>query len=61
MADPHDWHTLDAEEGIEARQTTPEGEGNRWEVRKRGSDRVVVLDDEEFEQLRGVGPNPKGL
>lgn len=60
MADPHDWHTFDAERGYEVRQTTPDTEGNRWEV--RGPDgRVVVLDDEEFEQLREHGPNPKGL
>jgi hypothetical protein len=61
MADPHGWHLFDAERGLEVRQTTPDSEGNRWEVRRTGSDRVVVLDDEEFEQLREDGPNPKGL
>ncbi|MFG3340521.1 hypothetical protein [Glycomyces sp. NPDC048151] len=60
MADPHDWHEFDAECGYEVRQTTPGSEGNRWEVRDR-SDRVVVLDDDEFEQLRADGPNPRGL
>lgn len=61
MADPHDWHTFDAKRGYEVRQTTPDSEGNRWEVRKTGSDRVVVLDDDEFEKFREDGPNPKGL
>lgn len=60
MADPHDWHLFDAERGYEVRQTTPDSEGNRWEVRDR-SGNVVVLDDDEFEQLREHGPNPKGL
>lgn len=60
MADPHDWHVFDADRGLEVRQTTPDAEGNRWEV--RGPDgAVTVLDDDEFEQLRAEGPNPKGL
>lgn len=61
MADPHDWHVFDVERGYEVRQTTPDAEGNRWEVREIGTDRIVVLDDAEFEQLREHGPNPKGL
>jgi hypothetical protein len=61
MADPHDWHLFDAERGYEVRQTTPDSEGNRWEVRKVGSKDVVVLDDDEFEAFREDGPNPKGL
>jgi hypothetical protein len=60
MADPHDWHVLDAELGLEVRQTTPDSEGNQWEVRTADG-RVEVLDDDEFEQLREHGPNPKGL
>lgn len=60
MADPHDWHVLDAEHGLEVRQTTPDGEDNRWEVRTNGG-RIEALNDEEFEQLRADGPNPKGL
>lgn len=60
MADPHDWHAFDVERGYEVRQTTPDSEGNRWEVRDRDG-QVVVLDDDEFEQLREHGPNPKGL
>lgn len=60
MADPHDWHLFDAERGYEVRQTTPDAEGNRWEVRDRAG-HTVVLDDEEFKQLREHGPNPKGL
>lgn len=60
MADPHDWHLLDAERGLEVRQTTPDSEGNRWEVRD-AEGTVTVLDDAEFDQLRCEGPNPKGL
>lgn len=60
MADPHGWHTFDAERGLEVRQTTPDSEGNRWEVRDREGN-VTELDDDEFEQLRADGPNPKGL
>lgn len=60
MADPHGWHLFDAERGYEVRQTTPDGEGNRWEVRDRDGN-VTALDDDEFDQLRREGPNPKGL
>jgi hypothetical protein len=60
MADPHDWHLFDAERDLEVRQTTPDGEGNRWEVRDANG-KVTVLNDAEFEQLREDGPNPKGL
>lgn len=60
MADPHDWHILDAERGLEARQTTAEGETNRWEVRDRNGE-ITVLDDKEFNKLRAEGPNPRGL
>jgi len=60
MAEPHDWHLFDADRGLWVRQTTPDAEGNCWEV--RGLDgRIVELDDDEFEQLRADGPNPKGL
>lgn len=60
MADPHDWHVFDADAGLEVRQTTPDAEGNRWEVRGRDG-AITVLDDDEFEQLREHGPNPRGL
>lgn len=60
MADTHDWHLLDAERGLEVRQTTPEGDENRWEVRNSAG-QVFVLDDESFDQLRREGPNPEGL
>lgn len=60
MADQHDWHVFDAERGYEVRQTTPAAEGNRWEVRSPDGD-IMVLDDDEFEQLREHGPNPRGL
>lgn len=60
MADPHDWHLFDVERGYEVRQTTPDSEGNRWEVRDHAGN-VVVLDDDEFEALREDGPSPKGL
>lgn len=60
MAEPHDWHVFDAERGLEVRQTTPDSEGNVWEVRTPDG-RVEALDDAEFEQLRAEGPNPRGL
>lgn len=60
MAAQHDWHLFDAERDLEVRQATPDGEANRWEVRT-SSGEIVVLDDEEFEQLRAEGPSPKGL
>jgi hypothetical protein len=60
MARPHDWHVLDAQRGLEVRQTTPDSEGNCWEVRDADGN-VTELDDDEFDQLRREGPNPKGL
>jgi hypothetical protein len=54
MADPHDWHVLDAEEGIEARQLTPDGEDDRYEVRYADG-RTEVLDEDAFDRLRGGG------
>lgn len=60
MANPHDWHLMDAERGLEVRQTTPDSEGNVWEVRTPDG-RVEALDDDEFDQLRREGPNPRGL
>lgn len=60
MADLHDWHLMDAERGLEVRQTTPEGNENRWEVRTSAGE-IVILDDEAFDQLRREGPNPGGL
>lgn len=60
MAEPHEWHLFDAERGLEVRQATPEGAANRWEVRD-ASGEVTILDDDEFDQLRREGPNPKGL
>jgi hypothetical protein len=52
MADPHDWHTLDAEDGTEVRQLTPDGEADRYEVRWPDG-RTVVLTEVEFDRLRG--------
>lgn len=60
MADTHEWHPLDEEEGLEVRQTTPAGEANQWEIRGPGG-AVTVLNDDEFDQLRSAGPNPRGL
>lgn len=51
MAEQHDWHIFDAERELEVRQTTPDGENNRWEIRF-ASGETVILDDDEFEQLR---------
>lgn len=60
MAATHDWHQFD--EVYEVRQTTDEGQDNAWEVRRIGAEGPgVVLSDEEFDQLRREGPNPKGL
>lgn len=60
MADQHDWHLIDIERGLEVRQTTVDGEPNRWEVRTPfGS--VVALDDEAFNQLRAGGELPEEL
>jgi hypothetical protein len=58
--DPHDWHVLDAEAGLEVRQTIGPDDANQWEVRSPGRD-TVVLDDAEFDRLRAAGPNPRGL
>lgn len=52
MAEVHDWHLLDAEAGLEARQVTAEGEPNRWEVRRVGGADIKGLDDEQFDGLR---------
>lgn len=59
-SDPHDWHVLDAEAGLEVRQLTAVGEPDEYEVRDAAG-KVTALDAAEFAQLRDVGPNPKGL
>lgn len=53
----HDWRVFDAEFGMEAAQID-----NVWYIRYI-SDRsqITSLTDVEFNQLRGDGPNPKGL
>ncbi|MEU5157289.1 hypothetical protein [Glycomyces sp. NPDC021274] len=60
MADPHGWHLFDVDRGYEVRQTTPDGEDDRYEVRDRAG-HIVILDAKEFEDLRTAGPSPKGL
>lgn len=60
MAEVHDWRTFDAETGLEARQITPEGEADHYQVRD-AEGTVTDLTADEFAQLRDVGPNPKGL
>lgn len=52
MADTHDWHTFDAELGLEVRQTTGGDQANRWEVRHAATGRTAQLDDAEFDRLR---------
>lgn len=63
--DTHDWHPFDIDAGLEVRQATGPDEANRWEVRhvdaEGNAGEAVALTDDEFEQLRGDGPNPKGL
>ena len=52
-----DWHSFDIEHGYDARQV----EGG-WQIRRDGDDSEITdLTDEEFEQLRTTGDNPKGL
>jgi len=51
MTDTHDWHTFDAELGLEVRQTT-DGQAHRWEVRHTATGRTAQLDDAEFDRLR---------
>lgn len=55
MAEQHDWHMFDAERELEVRQITPDGSENRWEVRF-ASGETVILNDDEFDQLRSGGP-----
>jgi len=53
MADTHDWHTFDAELGLEVRQTTGGDQANRWEVRRASNPDVTAqLDDAGFDRLR---------
>jgi hypothetical protein len=60
MATPHAWHQFD--DKYEVRQVTEEGEDNQWEVREMGKEGPgTVLTDEEYNQFREAGPNPKGL
>lgn len=51
----HDWHTLDAGTGLEARRTLL-----GWQVRTRNG-KTKRLTRRQFEQLRAEGPNPRGL
>lgn len=65
-AEPHDWHPFDIDNGLEVRQATGPDEANRWEVRKVDENgattgEVTALTDDEFDQLRETGQNPKGL
>lgn len=50
-APKHDWHTFDAERGLEVRQATNRLRANRFEVRDR-FDTVVALENADFERLR---------
>lgn len=51
----HDWHLFDVERGYEVKRV-----GDRYLIRKDG-DLTVELSEEEFDQLRAEGPNPRGL
>jgi len=52
MAEPHDWHVLDAVRGIDVRQLTDEGDDNAWEVRYEDGT-TETMSDAEFDRLRG--------
>lgn len=53
-----DWHMFDVEHDYEVRQD-PDGSG--WQIRVKGSKSITHLTDEQFDQLRSEGENPKGL
>ena len=54
MTDDHDWHVFDAEQNLEVCRI-----GNMWHVRRVNSKKSILLDDDEWEQLREAGPNPE--
>lgn len=57
MGDDHDWRIFDVEKGMEVAQFD-----NVWHVRYTADpSKVTTLTNEEFDQLRSGGPNPKGL
>lgn len=60
MAEEHDWHLFDVEKGYECRQVTDSETDNVWEIRDKDGN-VTQLSDDEFEQFRAEGDNPKGL
>lgn len=58
----HYWHLFDAERGYEVKRKNKLFGSTEYHVRKTHShDEYVVLTEDEFEQLRADGPNPKGL
>jgi hypothetical protein len=55
--DSHDWHLFDVGRGIEVSHSA-----GYWNVRyKENPGHITLLNDQEFEQLRAEGSNPKGL
>jgi hypothetical protein len=55
--DDHEWHLFDVERELEVRRVH-----GKWQIRPVDRrEEVEDLTDEEFEQLRAEGPNPKGL
>jgi hypothetical protein len=52
----HEWHPFDAEHGYEAAQRSD----GLWLIRDADGC-MTELTDEEFNQLRSEGANPKGL
>lgn len=55
----HDWHLFDANKDYEVRFV--EHPTHPWHVRKLGEDVATTLTNEEFNQWRKEGPNPRGL
>lgn len=55
MGKRHDWHEFDADAGLEARRTRL-----GWQVRTPDG-RKKRLTKRQFDRLRTVGPNPRGL
>jgi len=57
MTDDHDWHLFDEEHLYQVRRID-----GQWKVRRVDNPlRLIVLTDEEFDQWRSEGVNPKGL
>lgn len=52
----HDWHVFDVEKGWEVARR-----GDKWLARRIGTEPVIELTPDEFDQWRREGPNPEGV